>query len=173
MKARTVAAVLSMYNIKDLLEQKKKLGIFMTFSLIGLVTLGISLIPSMNYLTGENMSERAEFIIPAVYIVLYAVLAVGVFVSLFLLGVISKKLYVVKNIDDSIKGIKKGRSFITEKVLPKREELLQAHYAEKIKEAGISAGRLKIFDGMSQVERDEIVGFKIENDIGGKRPKIE
>nr|MDO8083657.1 hypothetical protein [Candidatus Sigynarchaeum springense] len=155
-----------MLNIKDLLEQKKKLGIFLAFSLIGLVTLGISLIPSMNYLTGENMSEQAGFLIPAVYIVLYALLAAGVLVSLFLLSVISKKLYVVKNIDDSIKGIKKGRSFMTGKVLPKREELMQAHYAEQIKEAGMPAGRLKIFDGMSQAEHDEIVGFKIEKDLG-------
>nr|MDO8118882.1 hypothetical protein [Candidatus Sigynarchaeota archaeon] len=157
-----------MLNIKDLLEQKKKLGIFLAFSLIGLVTLGISLIPSMNYLTGENMSEQAGFLIPAVYIVLYALLAAGVLVSLFLLSVISKKLYVVKNIDDSIKGIKKGRSFMTGKVLPKREELMQAHYAEQIKEAGMPAGRLKIFDGMSQAEHDEIVGFKIEKDLGTK-----
>jgi hypothetical protein len=53
-------------------------------------------------------------------------------------------------------------------VLPKREELLQAHFAEQIKDAGIPAGRLKIFDGMSQVEHDEIVGFKIEKDLGKK-----
>ena len=91
-----------MYNIKDLLEQKKKLGIYLAFSLIGLVTLGISLIPSMNYLTGENMSERAGFIIPAVYIVLYALLAAGVLVSFFLLSVISKKLYVVKTVASKV-----------------------------------------------------------------------
>ncbi len=161
-----------MYNIKALLEQKRKLGIYLAFSLIGFVTLGISLIPSMNYLTGENMSEQAGYIIPAVYVVLYALLVAGVLISLFLLSVISKKLYVVKNIDDSIKGIKKGRSFMTEKVLPKREELLQAHFAEQIKDAGIPAGRLKIFDGMSQVEHDEILGFKIEKDLG-KKPAVE
>jgi hypothetical protein len=161
-----------MYNIKELLEQKKKLGIYLAFSLIGLVTLGISLIPSMNYLTGENMSRRAGFLIPAAYIVLYALLAAGVLISLFLLSAISKKLYVVKNIDDSIKGIKKGRSFVPEKVLPKREELLQAHFAEQIKDAGIPAGRLKIFDGMSQIEHDEIVGFKIEKDLG-KKPGLD
>ncbi|MEX2717233.1 MAG: hypothetical protein Q6370_013105 [Candidatus Sigynarchaeota archaeon] len=114
------------------------------------------------------MSEQVGFLIPAVYIVLYVLLAAGVLVSLFLLSVISKKLYVVKNIDDSIKGIKKGRSFVTEKVLPKREELLQAHYAERIKETGIPAGRLKMFDGMSQAEHDEILGFNIEKDLGKK-----
>ncbi len=161
-----------MYNIKDLLEQKKKLGIYLAFSLIGLITLGLSLIPSMNYLTGENMSEQAGYLIPAVYIVLYALLAAGVLISFFLLSIISKKLYIVKNIDDSIKGIKKGRSFVSEKVLPKREELLQAHFAEQIKDAGIPAGRLKIFDGMSQVEHDEIVGFKIEKDLG-KKPGLD
>ncbi len=44
--------------------------------------------------------------------------------------------------------------------------------AEQIKDAGIPAGRLKIFDGMSQVEHDEIVGFKIEKDLG-KKPGLD
>jgi len=162
-----------MYNIKILLEQKKKLGMFLAFSVIGLATLGISLIPSWNYITGENMSERAEFIISAGYIILYAIFATGVLVSLWLLSLISKKLFVVKKIDDSIKGIKKGRTFVPGGVLPKRDELLQSHYAEKIKESGIPAGKLKIFDGMSQVEHDEIMGFKIDSKDLGKKPKIE
>ncbi|HME51204.1 MAG TPA: hypothetical protein VKM55_03230 [Candidatus Lokiarchaeia archaeon] len=162
-----------MYNIKDLLEQKKKLGIFLAFSLIGLATIGISLIPAMNYMTGQNMANQPQFFLPQGFIILFAIFATGVFVSIILLSLISKKLYIVKSIDDSIKGIKKGKSFVPEKVLPRRDELLQSHFAEKIKESGLPSGKLKIFDGMSQAEHDEIVGFKIDSTDLGKKQKLE
>ena len=161
-----------MYNIKDLLEQKKKLGIFLAFSLIGLATIGISLIPVINY-AGQNLAQQPRFMLPHGFIILFAIFATGVFVSIILLSVISKKLYIVKSIDDSIKGIKKGKSFVPEKVLPRRDELLQSHFAEKIKESGLPAGKLKIFDGMSQAEHDEIVGFKIDSVDLGKKQKVE
>jgi hypothetical protein len=164
-----------MYNIKDLLEQKKKLGIFLAFSLIGLVTIGISLIPAMNYMTGQNLANQPQFFLPHGFIILFAIFATGVFVSIILLSLISKKLYVVKSIDDSIKGIKKGKSFGISggTMLPRRDELLQSHFAEKIKESGLPAGKLKIFDGMSQVEKDEIVGFRIDSTDPAKKQKIE
>ena len=164
-----------MYNIKDLLEQKKKLGIFLAFSLIGLAAIGISLIPAMNYMTGQNMADQPQFFLPQGFIILFTIFATGVFVSIILLSIVSKKLYIVKSIDDSIKGIKKGKSFgiSGDTILPRRDELLQSHFAEKIKESGLPTNKLKMFDGMSQAEHDEIIGFKIDSADLGKKQKIE
>lgn len=153
---------IDMYNIKTLLEQRKKLVIFLTLILIGLVTLGISLIPSMNYLTGENMANRAEFIIPAVYVGLYAIFALIIIGIIVMLSVISKKLYMVKRIDESIRGIKKGKVLEHESG-PRREELLQSHFAEKIRATGMNTNRLKLFDRITDDERNSIIRYKIDD----------
>ncbi|MFX0100735.1 MAG: hypothetical protein ACFFCS_14260 [Candidatus Hodarchaeota archaeon] len=153
-----------MYNIKTLLEQKKKLIGFLTMVLIGLLTLGISLIPAMNYLTGENMSARTEFWIPVIYIILYTIFILSVIIIIVALSYISKKLYVVKKIDESIRGIKKGK-YLDSNTAPRREELLQAHYADRMRAAGLSASRLMIFDGITDVEKNSIIRFNIDDDM--------
>lgn len=155
-----------MYNIKALLEQKKKLIFFLVLILFGLVTLGVSMIPSINYLTGENMSEMAEFIIPAIYIFLYALFTFIIISILVTINYISKKLYIVKKIDESIKGIKKGK-ILESNTVPKREELLQSHYAELIRASGMNTSRLQIFNRMTDDERDSIIDFKIDDGILG------
>lgn len=152
-----------MYNIKTLLENKKKLIVFLIMVLIGLLTLGISLIPAMNYLTGENMSARTEFWIPVMYIILYAVFIFVVIVIIFALSYISKKLYVVKKIDESIRGIKKGK-FLEANTVPRREELLQAHYADRMRAAGLTGSRLMIFDGITDAEKNSIIRFNIDDE---------
>lgn len=154
-----------MYNIKNLLEQRKKLLLYLVFTLIGLGTLGLSLIPANNYITGENMANNSEFILPIIYIILYSVFIGILAFIIYALNLISKRTYMVKKIDESIKGIKKGK-FLGINTVPKRDELLQSHFAEKIKESGLKANnKIKIFDGMSQVEKEEIMGFKIDKNI--------
>lgn len=149
-----------MYNIKGLLENKKKLILFLTLIVIGLTTLGISLIPTFSYKTGEDFSERGDLIIPIVYVGIYVIFAVIVIVIIFTLSVISKKVYVVKRIDDSIKNIKKGRSM--ESTGPKRDELLQSHFAERIRASGMNTNKLKLFDRVTDDERNSIVKFRID-----------
>lgn len=154
-----------MYNIKELLEHRKKLYLFLVLMGITLASLAATLLPSMNYRTGENMSMREEFLVPVVHVVLYSIMILIIIGIIFLLGVVTKKVYVVKMLDESIKGIRKGR-YMNANTVPRREELVQSHYAEKIKESGLKT--FKMFDGLSQVERDEITGFTI--DEGKKIP---
>ncbi|MHA1684564.1 MAG: hypothetical protein ACTSUE_26740 [Promethearchaeota archaeon] len=149
-----------MYNIKGLLENKKKIILFLSLIVIGLTTLGISLIPTFNYKTGENLAERSDLLIPMVYVGIYSIFALIIIGIIAALNVISKKVYVVKRIDDSIKNIKKGRSM--ESTGPKRNELLQSHFAERIRASGMNTNRLKLFDRVTEDERNSIVRFRID-----------
>ncbi|MHA1372274.1 MAG: hypothetical protein ACTSWN_07395 [Promethearchaeota archaeon] len=154
-----------MLNIKSVLDNRKKIIFFLLLILVGLTGLGVSLIPVMNYKTGENMSERTEFIIPIVYIVIYGIIIVSIIVSIIVLSLISSKLYIVRKIDESIKGIKKGR-YLEANTVPGRDALLQADFAEKMHTSGLKVvPKISIFDGMTQLEKDTILSFKIDKEV--------
>ncbi len=145
-----------------LLEERKKVVIFLMLVLVAVITLAVSLIPAMNYLTGENLSEEIGFSLPPVYVVLYAVFISIVGFIIVTLSFVSKKLYIIKKIDESIENIKKGKN-LNINTVPRRDELLQAYFADRIKESGMdNINKLKMFDGITQVEKDEIVGFEID-----------
>nr|MDO8118203.1 hypothetical protein [Candidatus Sigynarchaeota archaeon] len=158
-----------MYNLRMLLEERKKVVIFLMLILVVVITLAVSLIPAMNYITGQDMSQQAGFVLPPVYIVLYVIFISIVGFIIATLSFVSKKLYIIKKIDESIDNIKRGKS-LNSNTVPRRDELLQAYFAERIKESGMTdINKLKMFDGITQVEKDEIVGFKIDAKSPAKR----
>ncbi|MHA1794026.1 MAG: hypothetical protein ACTSVI_15395 [Promethearchaeota archaeon] len=153
-----------MYNIKILLEQRKKLLVYLLFILITLIALGVSLIPSMNYLTGENMSNNIKYFFPAFYISVYLIFIIIIVGILITLTLISRKLYIVRKIDESIKGIKKGK-ILEPNTSPRRDELLQSYYAEQIRATGMNTNKLKLFEPITDEEKHAIIDFKIDENI--------
>lgn len=150
-----------MYNFKELLEHKRKILLILGLITVGVVATGISLFPVVNYVTGENITNR--YAIPIVYVGFYTIIIgiiVGVFIGLgFFVG---KKIYIVRTIDESIDGIKRGK-VLQENTVSRRDEILQTHFAECMHASGLKA-KITLFDGMSQVEHDEIRTYRVDDD---------